>query len=70
MYKEVVNVLKKQRGNVDRLDVKDFEVNLRTRFLAEEEGLLLEQGNGVVLQVLESRQETGWRMLLLTRWSN
>jgi hypothetical protein len=33
-------------ANVDRLDVKEFEVNLRTRF-AEEEGLQqLEQGNG------------------------
>jgi hypothetical protein len=37
-------VLKKQRASVDRLDVKEFEVNLRTRF-AEEEGLQLEQGN-------------------------
>jgi hypothetical protein len=42
LYKEVVNVLKKQRAGVDRLDVKGFEVNLRTRF-AEEEGLQLEQ---------------------------
>jgi hypothetical protein len=40
-----VNVLRRQRANVDRLDVKEFEVNLRTRF-AEEEGLRLEQGNG------------------------
>ena len=45
LYKEVVNVLRRQRTNVDRLDVKEFEVNLRTRF-AEEEGLRLEQGNG------------------------
>jgi hypothetical protein len=43
LYKEVVNVLNKQRASVDRLDVKEFEVNLRTRF-AEEEGLQLEQG--------------------------
>jgi hypothetical protein len=45
LYKEIVNVLRRQRANVDRLDVKEFEVNLRTRF-AEEEGLRLEQGNG------------------------
>jgi hypothetical protein len=45
LYKEVVNVLRRQRTNVDRLDVKEFEVNLRARF-AEEEGLWLEQGNG------------------------
>jgi hypothetical protein len=43
LYKEVVNVLKKQRASVDRLDVKEFEVNLCTRF-GEEEGLQLEQG--------------------------
>jgi hypothetical protein len=39
----LMNVLKKQRASVDRLDVKEFEVNLHTRF-AEEEGLQLEQG--------------------------
>jgi hypothetical protein len=33
LYKEVVNVLRRQRANVDRLDVKEFEVNLRTRLL-------------------------------------
>jgi hypothetical protein len=43
LYKEVVNVLRRQRTNVDRLDMKEFEVNLHTRF-AEKEGLQLEQG--------------------------
>jgi hypothetical protein len=45
LYKEIMNVLSRQRPNVGRLDVRDFQVNLRTQF-AEEEGLQLEQGYG------------------------
>jgi hypothetical protein len=41
LYKKVVNVVRRQWTNMGRLDVKEFEVNLCTRF-AEEKGLQLE----------------------------